>query len=81
MLGKATGSGSAPEFIRYRWLVEDTGSRSSQDLGTSAPVSQARLNANGTGSSEFACRGTSRLKMAGENIVFSLFLVFTGAAF
>ena len=33
------------------------------------------------GAGEFACRGTRRLKMAGETIVFSLFLVFTGAAF
>ncbi|MFH0342639.1 MAG: ATP-dependent RNA helicase HrpA [Chromatiales bacterium] len=37
---------SAPEFIRYRWLVEEYRvSLFAQDLGTSAPVSQARLDA------------------------------------
>ncbi|MGH8534515.1 MAG: DUF3418 domain-containing protein, partial [Gammaproteobacteria bacterium] len=37
---------SAPEFIRYRWLVEEYRvSLFAQDLGTSCPVSEARLNA------------------------------------
>ena len=37
---------SAPEFIRYRWLVEEYRvSLFAQELGTSAPVSEARLNA------------------------------------
>ncbi|MGH8508528.1 MAG: DUF3418 domain-containing protein, partial [Gammaproteobacteria bacterium] len=37
---------TAPEFIRYRWLVEEYRvSLFAQDLGTACPVSQARLNA------------------------------------
>ncbi|MBA3493575.1 MAG: ATP-dependent RNA helicase HrpA, partial [Gammaproteobacteria bacterium] len=37
---------SAPEFIRYRWLVEEYRvSLFAQELGTSTPVSEARLNA------------------------------------
>ena len=37
---------SVPEFIRYRWLVEEYRvSLFAQELGTSTPVSEARLNA------------------------------------